>query len=168
MRIVKLLNCYIPLRSPSFWGQVVTLLIVLALTSCGKMTSGEVGVFEGLNGEVQGGTENQVDGVEPRETNQVVFSLDIDGDIKEVEMPGQERFTAFDVLSFYTDKEGIELKTKKYDFGMFVEGIGDKIGDVDSFWLFYVNGGLANASVDNVEVRPGDVIRFEFTGSSPF
>ena len=78
-------------------------------------------------------------------------------------MPEQTEYTAFDVLKFYSKEHGVVLKVKEYDFGMFVEGIGDKMGDKNNFWLYYVNGKLANASADNTEVEAGDIIKFEFT-----
>ena len=104
-----------------------------------------------------------------------VFVLDIDGELFDIEMPEQEGYTsldsehltgytAFDVLKQYAEEKGIELKIKEYDFGVLVEGIGDKIGDKNNFWLYYVNDKMANASADKVAVEPGDVIRFEWAG----
>ena len=142
MRIVSLFHCFI-----------VSLLIGLLLAGCQVSDVGsrrsEVG---GRNSEIRNPTSGMV-----------VFFLDVDGEVSEIEMPAQERYTAYDILNLHVEKEGIVLKTKKYDFGMFIQGIGDKVGDMNSFWLFYVNGELANASVDNTVVEPGDVVRFEFS-----
>lgn len=98
----------------------------------------------------------------------VSFTLDIDGEMFEVEMPEQEEYTVFDVLSWHVEKQGIELVTKKYNFGIFIQGIGEKIGDMNSFWLYYVNDRMANVSADNMVVKEGDVIKFEFSSNSPF
>jgi len=155
MKIVKLLNCYI-----------VILLVGLVLVSCtigvgeiGSGSDGNADLFE--EGDVE--TRNETGNSES-----VSFSLDVDGEVFEVGMEMREEITAYNVLSRWALEQGIELKTKEYDFGLFIKGIGDKIGDMDEFWLFYVNDRMANSSADTTKVEPGDTIKFEFSGNNPF
>ena len=165
MRIVKLLNCYIVSLQEIFRGGVV-LLMVLFLAGCGVSDVGprNSGVGGETDAEIKKGEIQAV--FEEKEL--AVFTLDIDGERFELEMPEQDEFTAFDVLSFYVEKQGITLKTKKYDFGIFIEGIGDKIGDKNNFWLYYVNDKPGVSSADMTVIVPGDVIKFEFSDNSPF
>ena len=153
-------------------------LIAIVLSGCGGADVGDDTVNSEVSakGRPASGWNND-DGDESNELQ--VFILDIDGELFDVEMPEQEEYTpldsehltgytAYDVLKSHVEKQGIELKIKEYGFGVFIEQIGDKIGDKNNFWLYYVNGKPANASADRVKVELGDVIKFEWTSNNPF
>lgn len=86
----------------------------------------------------------------------------------QLESASQAPITAYDVLQKIAAREAIKIKTKQYSFGVFVEGIGDKIGDKNNFWLYYINDQLANTAIDNQPVKNGDTIKFIFTNNNPF
>jgi len=76
--------------------------------------------------------------------------------------------TAFEALQQIAKAYSLELKTKKYDFGVMIEGIGDLVGGQDDkYWLFYINGEMAMSSVDTQAISPGDKVEFRFE-ASPF
>lgn len=150
-----LLYCYIAIL---FFG----LTFLIGCRSDVGLRTSEVG--DGITTKVENGGVQ----AEPEEEESAVFFLDIDGETFEIEAPAQEKFTAYDILSLHAKEKNVILKTREYSFGLFIEGIGDKIGDKNHFWLYYINDKLASASVDNTVVKPGDVIRFAFTSNNPF
>ena len=78
-----------------------------------------------------------------------------------------EEMTALEVLKSGAKALNLEVKTKDYDFGTSVEGIGDNIGGTDSYyWLFYVNGAMAQVGVDAQKVKAGDEVEFKYEKSS--
>jgi len=78
-----------------------------------------------------------------------------------------EEMTALEVLQKGAEELGLEVKTKDYDFGTSVEGIGDNIGGTDGYyWLFYVNGAMAQVGVDVQKVEAGDKVEFKYEKSS--
>ncbi|NQU78089.1 DUF4430 domain-containing protein [Candidatus Falkowbacteria bacterium] len=76
--------------------------------------------------------------------------------------------TVYDVLQKIAEEENLELKTKQYGIGIFLESIGDKIGDKNMFWLYYLNDKAGTVSIDNQEVKNGDIIKFIFTDNNIF
>ncbi|MFH1968231.1 MAG: DUF4430 domain-containing protein [bacterium] len=75
--------------------------------------------------------------------------------------------TAFDLLKNKSEELGFNLKTKTYDIGIMVEGIGEKEGGEDGkYWMYYVNGELPMISADKNELKPGDQVEFKFEKSS--
>jgi len=78
-----------------------------------------------------------------------------------------EEMTALEVLKKGAEELGLEVKTKKYDFGTSVEGIGANIGGTDGYyWLFYVNGAMAQVGVDAQKVKADDKVEFKYEKSS--
>ncbi len=160
-----LLHCYI-----------VTLLIVLiSLTACGGKISENENVDVGEQVESQQDsvnqdlkTESDVEQAGSKDDASAVYFLNINGETFEIGALNQEELTAYDVLNLYSKKQNVKVQTKKYGFGIFIEGIGEKIGDSKNFWIYYVNDKLATASADKTVVSPGDIVRFEFTKNSPF
>ncbi|MBU4331824.1 DUF4430 domain-containing protein [Patescibacteria group bacterium] len=154
----------------SFLFIIIGFALVVSLSACGTKVADDSNTVEQKDVESADIEVNDsVDKVNKVNKNEsAVFFLSIDEETFEIETPLQEEFSAYDILSLYAAKQGVELKTKGYSFGMFIEGIGEKIGDADNFWLFYVNDKLANSSADTTIVQPGDVIKFEFTSNNPF
>lgn len=74
-----------------------------------------------------------------------------------------QELTAFDLLKRITKESGIELTTKSYSVGIFIEAIGDKKnGDEGKYWLYYVNGEMPSVAADKKQIKPGDKIEFKF------
>lgn len=76
--------------------------------------------------------------------------------------------TAFDLLEKGVKDLNLDLKTKDYgEMGLLVEKIGDKTnGDDGKYWLYYINGKMAEKSVSKQEIKAGDVVEFKFEKSS--
>ncbi len=76
--------------------------------------------------------------------------------------------TALDLLTYATQKNNLELKTKDYgDMGTLVEGIGSVAnGTDDKYWAYYVNGTLGQVAADQYQVKVGDAIEFRFEKSN--
>jgi hypothetical protein len=70
--------------------------------------------------------------------------------------------TAFEALQKVTNQDSITLKTKQYDFGIFVESIGEKSNTKDLSWSFYVNGTLANKASDKYDLLSGDRVEWKY------
>jgi hypothetical protein len=77
-------------------------------------------------------------------------------------------WTAFDALKKALERLDIELATKKYEQGIFIEAIGEKKnGDDNKYWLYYVNGKMPEVSCSKQFIKPGDKIEFKFQ-TSPY
>lgn len=75
--------------------------------------------------------------------------------------------TAFDLLRNKAEELNIVLETKSYDFGIFIEAIGDKRNSQDEkYWLYYVNGEMPMVAADKKEIKPGNTVEFKFEKSS--
>lgn len=80
----------------------------------------------------------------------------------------REKTTAFDLLKNKTEELGLNLKTKTYDIGVFIEAIGDRENGQDGFyWMYYINGQMPQVAADKQELNPGDKVEFKFE-KSPF
>ncbi|MBI2054315.1 MAG: DUF4430 domain-containing protein [Candidatus Staskawiczbacteria bacterium] len=76
--------------------------------------------------------------------------------------------TAFDLLKEEVEKLALELKTKNYDMGIFIEAIGNRENGQDGkYWLYYVNGQFPTVAADRKEIKAGDKVEFKFE-KSPF
>jgi hypothetical protein len=78
----------------------------------------------------------------------------------------KEGMTVFSLLNEATENFNLFLKTKIYDAGIFVEGIGEKEnGQHEKYWFYYVNEEMPMVSTDKKEIKPGDKVEFKFEES---
>jgi hypothetical protein len=70
--------------------------------------------------------------------------------------------TAFDALSAVCTGNNIVLEKKQYDFGVFVEKIGDKANTNDKAWIYYVNGKSGEVAADKQALISGDTIEWRY------
>lgn len=70
--------------------------------------------------------------------------------------------TAFEALEKAAQFQNIDIKTKQYDFGIFVEAINDKENTSEKSWLYYVNGKIADKAADKYEIQDGDIIEWRY------
>lgn len=76
----------------------------------------------------------------------------------------KQGITAFDLLN----ESGLELETKQYDIGLFIESIDSvKNGQDGKYWLYYVNNQAPSVAADKMNLEPGDRVEFRFE-DSPF
>lgn len=86
-----------------------------------------------------------------------------DGSPKIVTTEFKEGMTAFDLLKVGAEKIPLEIKSKNYDIGVFIEAIGDKENGQDKkYWQYYVNGDLPMVAADKRVIRAGDSVEFRF------
>ena len=79
----------------------------------------------------------------------------------------REGMTVFDLLKEKTDELHLNLETKIYDVGTFIEAIGNKKnGKENKYWLYYVNGEMPMVAVEQNKLNPGDTVEFKFEESS--
>ena len=70
--------------------------------------------------------------------------------------------TAFSILRRAAQAQKIVLKYDQYSFGVFVKQIGDLQGGGDKYWMFYVNGQLANVGCSEYILKPNDRVEWRF------
>jgi hypothetical protein len=71
--------------------------------------------------------------------------------------------SVFDALAKVSENKKIQLKTKHYDFGVFVEKIGDLVNTKDKAWIYSVNGKSGDVAADKKMVKTGDSIEWLYT-----
>ena len=70
--------------------------------------------------------------------------------------------TAFEALLVVGSAQGFSLQTKQYDFGVFVEAIGDRKSTKDQSWIYFVNGASGTVAADKNELHPGDLVEWKY------
>ncbi len=69
---------------------------------------------------------------------------------------------AYGALVELGKKENIDIKTKTYDFGVFVESIGGFANSTDKAWIYYVNGTSGDIAADKKIVNKGDTVEWKY------
>jgi hypothetical protein len=72
---------------------------------------------------------------------------------------------AFEALTVVTKKENIPLVTKQYDFGVFVQKIGEKESGTAMAWIYFINGKSGDVAADKTVLTTGDVVEWKYTKS---
>jgi hypothetical protein len=70
--------------------------------------------------------------------------------------------TAFQALSEAAKKQNFELKTKQYDFGVFVEAIGTLANTKEKSWIYFVNGKAGTVAADKQSLTAGDMVEWKY------
>lgn len=70
--------------------------------------------------------------------------------------------TAFEALQLAAQQQNLELKTKQYDFGIFVESIGGIENSKEQAWIYFVNGKVAEVASDKYLLKAGDVVEWKY------
>jgi len=70
--------------------------------------------------------------------------------------------TAFEALTKTAWEQNITLKTKQYDFGIFVEAIGGKEMIDDRSWIYFVNNVSATVAADKQPLQSGDTVSWRY------
>ncbi len=103
--------------------------------------------------------ENQPTGYESK----VIVSIDFGNkDIKVLEITAGTEDTAFSVLKKISETNNIELVTKQYDFGVFVEKVGDFESTAKRSWIYYVNGESGQIAADQMKLKNGDKVDWKY------
>jgi uncharacterized ubiquitin-like protein YukD len=83
-------------------------------------------------------------------------------DIKNYDLTIGPEDTAFSVLKTITEKEKIILQVKQYDFGVFIEKIGDFESTAKKSWIYYLNGESGQIAADQQKLKNGDKIEWKY------
>lgn len=70
--------------------------------------------------------------------------------------------TAYEALELLAKTKNLTLKTKQYDFGVFVEGIGGVENNKDKSWIYFVNGKSADVAADKDNLKEGDKVEWKY------
>ena len=90
-------------------------------------------------------------------------TLSIFDGVKTVSYTNIQALTPYEALTKVADQGNIQLKTKQYDFGVFVEGIAENEGTKDKVWIYFVNGISGEVAADKYELKQNDSIEWKFT-----
>lgn len=69
---------------------------------------------------------------------------------------------AYNALVAAVKKRNLEIKTKSYDFGIFVESIGGYPNTKEKAWIYYVNGKSGAVAADKQALKNGDTIEWKY------
>ena len=110
-------------------------------------------------------TINQDKAVQQDSVNTQNVSLIIDfGNNESVNystIPNKDQ-TAYTLLVEAASTNNLMLSTKQYDFGVFVEAIGDYKNSDEKAWIYYINGESATVAADNSELINGDFVEWKY------
>jgi hypothetical protein len=70
--------------------------------------------------------------------------------------------TAFEALQAAAGEQNFELKTKQYDFGIFVESIGGVENTKERAWIYFVNDKAGEVASDKYTLKAGDVVEWKY------
>jgi hypothetical protein len=70
--------------------------------------------------------------------------------------------TVYDALIQFASQTAIPIGQKHYDFGVFIESIGDKLNTKDNAWIYYVNGISGDMAADKKIIKPGDIVEWRY------
>lgn len=140
-------------------GLVIAILVVV----------GAVGLFGGFfknSSDNDTNVESSISGVKESQSVVQPVKIVIDyGDLQKTEtsLEVKDGMTAFSILEEATKKDGIEVASTKYDFGVMVNSVGAyKGGDDGKYWMYYVNSKVPDVGADQYKVKAGDVVEWKF------
>ncbi|MDD5032215.1 MAG: DUF4430 domain-containing protein [Patescibacteria group bacterium] len=97
----------------------------------------------------------------------LVINFGEGGKKEKTETEFKDGMTVFELLREETGQANIFLQTEMYNFGIFIEMIGDKKNGQDGkYWTYYVNGNFAPVAADKFKLKAGDRIEWKFGKSS--
>lgn len=76
----------------------------------------------------------------------------------------KENSTVYDVLKTSSKEHNFSLKVTEYSYGIFVEEIAGVANNPDesTYWLYYINGKLANVGSSSQKVKKGDDVLWNY------
>jgi len=133
----------------------LTLIIVLG-SGCNfwKNTSSQ-------NQETEKAAENPI--------AQAFFNFDFgDGAAKSFVLPLDNGETVYDFLKTLADQNQIQLEAQESSLGILIQAInGFTNGQDNKYWIYYINGQMAQEGVSTQKVKVDDKIEFKFE-TNPF
>lgn len=106
---------------------------------------------------------NQNDSIEQTAKKEVSTSIFFSEDrIIKHQIEINEDTTAYDALVKTLEKEGLELETTQYDFGVFINSVDGIENTSDKAWIYFVNGESANKASDQLILTEGDHLEWKY------
>lgn len=68
----------------------------------------------------------------------------------------------FSLLQKVAGENDLEMETKQYDFGVFVQSIDGYESSADMAWIYYVNGESGSVAADQHELTNGDMVEWKY------
>jgi len=69
----------------------------------------------------------------------------------------------YEALQNIAKENNLQLKTKQYDFGIMVTGIGQYENGKLMYWIYEVNGKTPPLSADKYVINSGDIINWKYS-----
>lgn len=111
--------------------------------------------------EIKNQTISQKSAIQQKKT--VMLSID---DGQKVATYSARADTPFEALDIVANQYAIPLQTKQYDFGVFVQKIGDKVSGSDMSWIYFVNGQSGTVAADRKTLSEGDRVSWRYVKPS--
>jgi hypothetical protein len=74
-------------------------------------------------------------------------------------IPAENAYTALTVMA---KQQNLDVKTKQYSFGVFVEQVGALANSKDNAWIYFVNGKTGIVAADKQSVVSGDMVEWKY------
>lgn len=109
-------------------------------------------------------TQPQVAGIETAKierqaTVRVIFNKNL---VLEDVLIFSDDTNAYELLTRLLNQNEIEYEVTQYDFGVFVNSIGDLESNTQNSWIYSVNDESAQVAADTYLVSDGDTIEWKF------
>lgn len=92
-----------------------------------------------------------------------VITLNIFDGVKTATYSSIQAQTPYEALTKIATQEQISVKTKQYDFGVFVEAIAGIESTKDKAWIYYVNGKSGEVASDKYILKQYDTVEWKYT-----
>lgn len=119
-------------------------------------------VVTGITVSARKNPERRTDVPEQAPADKPIVSLSIDDGEFISTYSGIAAQTAYDALVAVAGANNIPIRTKQYDFGVLVEGIGNVISASGYAWIYFVNDRAATISADTQSLDTGDTVSWRF------
>lgn len=70
--------------------------------------------------------------------------------------------TALGALRQLASENNFPVQVKESDFGVLVEAIAGVENSQEQFWMYYVNGQLAQTAADQYQLKAGDLVEWKY------
>lgn len=98
----------------------------------------------------------------PVQAPQVVVTVIIDTGVSQKTYANIPASTPYGALFEASKQDNFEIKSKQYDFGVFVEGIGEFENTNEKSWIYEVNGISGDVAADKKDLVMGDTVLWKY------
>lgn len=73
-----------------------------------------------------------------------------------------EDSNAFSLLQRIAEENDIEIVSKQYDFGVFVQSIDGLESNADMSWIYFINGESGQVAADQMKLKDKDIVEWKY------